>query len=200
MFVPRPDKVRLICFGIGLVMLTALIAWAARTSWRQFGEMEQGIHEEELGSFQIADAFQAKIQGLNYTLVRFGTQETTAQRQHFERQSRELNQWIDHQKTLLTTPREREVLDRIDRAYDSYLTAARQVIAIAEESNNPKMMLEALEKSSYASQPLFELGSALANANREARREWREDLRRSLGNLQKVIIASLLCLLVFGGG
>lgn len=200
MSLPRGAQFRLIAFSAGIAVLLGLIGWAATMSWRQFAEMEHGIREEELGSFQIADAFQANINRLNYTLVRLGTEETIAERQRFEQQSRELNQWLDQQKAFLTTRREREVLERIDRAYDYYLVAARNVIAVAERTNDPKLIFDALQESARTSQPLLELGYALASANQEARRQWRGDLRHSLTSLQIVIFAALVCLLAFGVG
>ena len=83
------------------------------------------MEEERLG-FRIADEFQANIYRLNNTLVRFGMREASVELERFQRGSQELNTWLDQQKTLRTTPRERAVLDQIDRAYDAYLIAARK--------------------------------------------------------------------------
>ncbi|MHA3771791.1 ATP-binding protein [Verrucomicrobiota bacterium sgz303538] len=191
---------RLIAFSLAIVGTVVLITWAAETSWEQFEKLDQGIQEEELGSFDIADTFQAKIHSTNYTLVRFGTHETTAERQTFEQQSKELNRWLDERKALLTTPREREVLEQIDRAYDAYLIAAQQVITTAESSNDHKLMFEALERAAQVSKPLLSMGYSLAVANREATKQWREDLRRSIGRLKTVIIVSVLGQLALGAG
>jgi len=47
---------------------------------------------------------------------------------------------------------------------------------------------------------LLELSSALVLANHEAHQIWREDFRRSVGQLQVVIFGSLFCLLALGAG
>jgi signal transduction histidine kinase len=177
-----------------------LVAWAAKTSWDQFEALHERMEEERLGSFRIADEFQENIYRLNNTLVRFGTREAGAELGRFQRESQELNTWLDQQKTLRTIPRERAVLDQIDRAYDAYLIAARKVIAIAQQSDNGRLIFEAVETAAESSKPLLDLGSALVMANHEAHKQWREDFHKSVGQLQVVIFGSLICLLALGGG
>jgi len=191
-------RLRLSAFAAALLAAAAAIAWAARTSWVQFDELANHIREEELGSFHIADVFQANILGVNHTLVRFGTGEAAVERQRFEEQSVALNRWLDERKTVLTTPREREVLEQIDRAYDGFLAAARNVITIAEQSDDRIRLFDALEKSMQASQPLLDLGTSLAVANQEANRVWRSGVRRSIAQLQAIIFGSLAGLLLVG--
>jgi signal transduction histidine kinase len=180
--------------------MASLVAWAAKTSWDQLEALHERIQEESVGSFRVADEFQASIYRLNYTLLRFGTRETSAELERFQRESKELQTWLDQQKELHTTPREQAVLDQINRAYNTYLVAAGKVIALAQESDNQRPMFGALETVAEASQPLLELGSALVLANHEAHQIWREDFRRSVGQLQVVIFGSLFCLLALGAG
>ena len=191
---------RLIAFSIAIVGMASLVAWAAKTSWDQLEALHERIQEESVGSFRVADEFQASIYRLNYTLLRFGTRETSAELERFQRESKELQTWLDQQKELHTTPREQAVLDQINRAYNTYLVAAGKVIALAQESDNQRPMFGALETVAEASQPLLELGSALVLANHEAHQIWREDFRRSVGQLQVVIFGSLFCLLALGAG
>ena len=192
--------VRLIAFGVAIVGMTALVAWAAKTSWDQFEALHERMQEESLGSLHIADEFQANIYRLNYTLVRFGTRETGAELERFQRESQELNKWLDQQKTLRTTPRERMVLDQIDRAYEAYMVAARKVIAAAQQADDRELIFGALETVAQSSKPLLDLGSALMLANHEAQQQWREDFRKSVGRVQVVIFCSLFCLLALGAG
>lgn len=124
-------RTRLIAFSVSIFSLAVLVAWAAKTSWDQFEALHRRMEEEKLGSFRIADEFQTYIYRLNYTLVRFGTREAGPELERFQRESQELNIWLDQQKTLRTTAREHAVLDQIDRAYDAYLVAARKVITVA---------------------------------------------------------------------
>jgi signal transduction histidine kinase len=193
-------RIRLIAFTVSIISLAVLVAWAAKTSWDQFEALHERTEEERLGSFRIADEFQANIYRLNYTLVRFGTREAGAELERFQRESQELNTWLDQRKTLRTTPRERAVLDQIDRAYDAYLIAARKVIAIAQQSDNGRLIFEAVETAAESSKPLLDLGSALVMANHEAHEQWREDFHKSVGQLQVVIFGSLICLLALAGG
>jgi signal transduction histidine kinase len=192
--------IRLIAFSVAIVGMAVLVAWAAKTSWDQFEALHEKINQESLGSFRIADEFQANIYRLNYTLVRFGTREASAELERFQRESQELNTWLEQQKSLRTTPREHAVLDQIDRAYEAYLIAARNVITAAQQANNQRLIFEALETVAESSKPLLNLGSALVLANHEAHQQWREDFRKSVGQLQVVIFGSLFCLLALGAG
>jgi signal transduction histidine kinase len=192
--------IRLIAFSVAIVGMAALVAWAAKTSWDQFEALHERMREESLDSFRIADEFQENIYRLNYTLVRFGTRKTSAELERFQRESQELNKWLDQQKTLRTAPRERAVLDQIVRAYEAYLVAAREVIAAAQQGDDQRLIFGAVETVGESSKPLLDLGSALVLANHEAQQQWRKDFYKSVGRLQVVIFGSLICLLALGAG
>ena len=80
-------------------------------------------------------------------LVRFGTHESSGELESFQRESQELDAWLSQQKTLLITPREREVFDQIDRAYEAYLLEAKRVIAVAQQTDDHRLIFEALERA-----------------------------------------------------
>ena len=193
-------RIRLIVFTAAIIAVAALIAWAAKTSIDQFEALHKAMRNEELGSFRIADGFQASIHRLNYVLVRFGTHESSGELESFQRESQELDAWLSQQKTLLITPREREVFDQIDRAYEAYLLEAKRVIAVAQQTDDHRLIFEALERATNSSKPLLDLGYALARATSEAHKQWLEHFRESLRQLQAVIFGSLVCLLALGAG
>src|ERR1700757_3648852 len=193
-------NIRLIAFSAAIVGLAVLIAWAAKTSWDQLEALHERMQEESLRHLRIADEFEASIYRLNYTLVRLGAHETTGEIERFRRESQDLSAWLREQKTVHIMPREQAVLEQIGRAYDTYLTAAEKVIAAAQQSADQRSLFEALETTSEASKPLLDLSSALVLASHEAQQQWREDFRRSVGRLQKVIFCSLFCLLSLGAG
>ena len=193
-------RIRLIVFTAAIIAVAALIAWAAKTSMDQFEALHKAMRNEELGSFRIADGFQASIHRLNYVLVRFGTHESSGELESFQRESQELDAWLSQQKTLLITPREREVFDQIDRAYEAYLLEAKRVIAVAQQTDDHRLIFEALERATNSSKPLLDLGYALARATSEAHKQWLEHFRESLRQLQAVIFGSLVCLLALGAG
>ena len=196
----RSVRIRLIVFTAAIIAVAALIAWAAKTSMDQFEALHKAMRNEELGSFRIADGFQASIHRLNYVLVRFGTHESSGELESFQRESQELDAWLSQQKTLLITPREREVFDQIDRAYEAYLLEAKRVIAVAQQTDDHRLIFEALERATNSSKPLLDLGYALARATSEAHKQWLEHFRESLRQLQAVIFGSLVCLLALGAG
>ena len=192
--------IRLIAFSAAIVGLAVLIAWAAKTSWDQLEALHERMQEESLRHLRIADEFEASIYRLNYALVRLGAHETTNEIERFRCESQDLSAWLRAHKTVHIMPREQAVLEQIGRAYGTYLTAAEKVIAAAQQSADQRSLFEALETTSEASKPLLDLGSALVLASHEAQQQWREDFRRSVGRLQKVIFCSLFCLLSLGAG
>jgi hypothetical protein len=123
-------RIRLIALSVAIVGIAGLVAWAAKTSWDLFEALRQRMREEKLGSFRIADEFQANIYRLNYTLIRFGTRETSAELERFRRESQELYTWLEQQKTLATTPREPVRWAQSPKAFPRrYLHRVRAVIS-----------------------------------------------------------------------
>src|SRR5678815_2112968 len=109
---------RLVVLTSGLVGLFLLMAWAAYTTWNGMRELRQRFSTVQIESFRIADQFQAAILRLDSILLRFEAGGEAEEWQRFEAESRQLNDWIDAQKSALTTPAEKAVFVGIDSAYD----------------------------------------------------------------------------------
>ena len=119
-------KYRLVAFVLAIAGMFVLIAWTAHTSWRRGGELREKLTTVQLQSFQIADHLQQTIWELNNLVLRYGVYHDTNDWTRFESVSKELDKWIDDQRPILSTEKERQILDLINTNYDDYMAAARQ--------------------------------------------------------------------------
>lgn len=188
----RALKLRLTAFGLAIAVLMALIGWAALASWREVSRLQTRLSTGHLRSFAIADHVQDEILRLYSRLVRYDLQQDPRDFQRSLQESAALNDWIDVQKPILQ-PIELEVLNRIDRAYDSFLAAATNGIGqLAQSEENRLRYIEGIQK---ASQPLLELGYLLEDAHRKVLEDSLVASQKSVSLLRWVIFGSILLLI-----
>jgi signal transduction histidine kinase len=193
-------KLRLAGFVLAIAAMVTLIAWIAHTSWSRSGELSERLTAVQLQSFQIADHFQKSILELNNLVLRFGVYGNRADWDHFESASKALDKWIDDERPLLGTEKEKQVLDKINAAYDDYMAAARQIGQRGGSNSAPAAALADFAGFEAESQRVLGLGFNLANAHRESMNSFLADSKRSLNYLRGLLLVSLtLLLLAFGG-
>src|ERR1041385_7209384 len=116
---------RLVAFILVIAAMVILIGWTGHSSWRRTGELSEKLTSVQLESFRIADHLQQSVLELNNLVLRYGTYHETNDWANFRAASTNLDQWIDQQRPILTTEQEKQILDRINTNYDSYMSAAR---------------------------------------------------------------------------
>lgn len=178
---------RLTIFAAALTLLAALIGWSAFKSWKDIGNLRRTFTTTQIKSFRIADQLRSRVLQLNSHLLKYQTGHASEEWRNFDSESQLLSDWIHQQKTALTTPKERALLDQIDTAYDSFLGAAR---TLAAGAGSPRQFagVEA------ASQRLLGLGLDLAEAHHETLNRFVAATQSTLTWLQGVIFAALLML------
>jgi signal transduction histidine kinase len=179
---------QLLLLAAALIFLALLIGWSAFVSWREIRELRGGFTTAQLESFRIADKLQAGLLKLDSHLLKDKDGQRLESWRSFENESRELDAWIDQQRTALTTPEEKAVLSEVNAAYDGYLAAAREIVA--GRTSADRFELEAAEER------LISLGLKLANAHREALGRFVASTQQSLALLQAVIFTALLALVL----
>src|SRR5438552_18116233 len=107
-------KFRLVAFILAIGGMVALIAWTAHSSWQRTGELREKLTAVQLKSFQIADHLQETLLELNNAVLRFGVYHNTNEWEHFGNTSTNLDHWIDQQRPILNTEKEKQILDRIN--------------------------------------------------------------------------------------
>lgn len=194
------SNLRLTAFILAIAGILALIVWTAQDAWRRGGELRERLTAVQLKSFQIADHIQETILELNNSVLRFGAYRDTNAWAQFGSVSHELDHWIDDQRAVLSTERERRLLDLINTNYDFYLTAARKIERRVQASAIPGIGLEDFTEFESQSQRLLKQGFVLADAHRASMDSFLEDSKRSLGYLRFLLVACLGLLLAAGAG
>src|SRR6266404_2028622 len=120
-------KFRLAAFVLAIGLMVTLIAWAAHGSWKRTGELRERLTAIQFQSFQIADHLQQTILELNNLVLRYGVYQETGDWARFGLASTNLDRWIDEQRPILSTEKEKRILDLINTNYDFYMTVARKL-------------------------------------------------------------------------
>jgi signal transduction histidine kinase len=193
-------KYRLVAFILAIAGMFVLIAWTGHTSWRRTGELREKLTTVQLQSFQIAEHLQQTVWELNNLVLRYGVYHDTNAWAHFQTRSKELDKWIDDESPILTTGRERLVLDLINARYDEYMAAAHDIetrIRSGPPTVTPLVEFADFEKQS---QRVLNLGSQLAKAHLDSMGSFLAGSQKSLTYLRVVLLISLALLLLAGGG
>jgi len=174
---------RLRLLAIALVLLAVLICSSAFLSWREIAYVRTRFDVGQSATFLLADHLQAEVFKLDSHLLTYRASHRPEDWRSFEEDSRRLSAWIAQQKTTLTTPKEKALLDEIQMTFDSY-------VAAAQPSNLP--LLDQLANVRAAAAQLSSLGLQLAFAHREALHGIVAETENSLTGLQAVIVVAQL--------
>ncbi len=203
-FVSSGIKIRLAAFLGAIALMAALIFWIAHTSWARTGELQEKLSAVQLQSFQIADHFQQSILELNNYVLRFSLNRDPRDWERFESGRTNLDHWIDEQRPMLQTEKEKEILDRINNAYDFYMAAGLQigknVRSEQEGGSGLAQIAESLSHFESQSQEILTLSFELARAHRESMSSFLIGFSRSLMWLRYLLLGSLGLLFLAGGG
>jgi len=193
-------KIRLVAFIFAIAAMVILIGWTGHSSWRRTGELSEKLTGVQLESFRIADHLQQAVLELNNLVLRYGIYHETNDWANFETASTNLDGWIDQQRPILTTEKEKHILDLINTNYDFYMAAARELDARSRTNVESAMPLLEFANFETQSQRLLSLGFELATAHRESMDSFLASSKKSLGYLRVLLLVSLALLLVAAGG
>jgi len=190
-------KVRLTSFALAIGLVTALIAWATYTIWKEVANL-QGVDLAQIETYKVADHLQSTILHLNKLLGDYALKPDEATLQRFWQDSDKLNRWIDDQKRPRLPLSESTVIGQIDIGYDSYLDTATNVVAELRSNHDPKTHLEAIGKINEASARMFGRGSDLEDAHRLELEKKLDATGKAIAMLQPLLVISLVVLLGLG--
>lgn len=193
-------KIRLVAFILAIAAMVILIAWTGHSSWQRTGELSDKLTSVQLESFRIADHLQQAVLELNNLVLRYGVYHDTNDWASFSVASTNLDHWIDEQRPILTTEKEKEILDLINTNYDFYMAAARELDARVTTNSQSSMRLTEFANFEKQSQSLLNLGFQLASAHRESMDSFLASSKKSLGYLRVLLLVSLALLLLSAGG
>ncbi|MDP2136883.1 MAG: histidine kinase dimerization/phospho-acceptor domain-containing protein, partial [Candidatus Didemnitutus sp.] len=189
---------RFVLLVAALAVVAALSLLLVQQSWHKFTSLEGRLTSSLLESFRLAEDFQARLQRLNNTLLRFTARREPATLAEFQQVSHALNQWIDqhdpqmNEASNLTTEQERQLFRQINAAYDDYLQAANSVLSNRQPAVVTTPVFSQLDQFEQQSQRLLTLGSQLADAHRQAQESFLGEANRALGVLRSLMIAAIV--------
>ncbi len=191
-------QIRLGAFALAIVLVALMIAWAAHSSWQKVAELSDKFTSAQIASFQTAEHFRGSLQALNFRLLSYETRHEQSDREQFLHEWNQLNDWIDVQKPTLTTPKEKIILNQIDRAYDDYFAAATNLLQRIDRKESSEATAEGFGKVDEQSQRLLKFAYNLVDAHEQSQRAFLAESQKSLRYLRALIFGSLFLLLVLG--
>jgi signal transduction histidine kinase len=191
-----PFKFRVWSFASAIVVLALIIAWVAHLTWIQVNDLREKLSTVQIESYRIADHFQATIQQLDYTLLKYQVQQQREDWTNFLSTSRQLDKWIDQERPTLTTDEEKRILDQINAAYDDYQRAATNRYAGKASARDQPSALVKVKSVEDESNRLLALGYQLAGAHEKSLKVFLDSSQNSLILLRRLIFSSLLLLLI----
>ena len=189
---------RLIIFFATISLLALLIAWTAHTSWLRTGELQSRLSAQQWKSYQIGDHLQQSILGLNIMVLHYAAYEEPDEWTNFETSSADLDQWIDQQQPLLSSDKERPLLNQIKSVYVKYVAAAGILHTKIYGPRKPVLRIEEFTDFERYSKQILDLGQQLAKVHQDAMDTFRLQTVQSLDILRYTLIGALVLLLVAG--
>ncbi len=113
-------KLRLTVLAIAIVALALASGLLVRTGWQQVAELTEGL--------RIAEHVDTAVVELNGDLHRAEVSADAGDWSRFLEKSHVLATWIDEQRPLLKTKRERELIGRVAAGYARYLDSATSFV------------------------------------------------------------------------
>jgi signal transduction histidine kinase len=191
-------RFKLTVLGFAVVLMGALIVLTTLSSERQISELRIRLSNIGSESSGIMDQYRDSLRKLNNALLRYGMDRDPADWETSLITSRELNGWINGQKTQLHAASETELLRQILTAYDNYLQAAWNFHDRIESLDGQGVSLADFTPVREQSQRLLDLGQALARAHYESHNELLQRANRLLEKLQFSVLILLGLLFGFG--
>ncbi len=185
-------------FVVAGVLLALLLGWAARTTWHRLHQLRDSYAAVESDAFHLSEYIEASVRDLHETVLRFDSRKDPADRARFPDRGKELKQWITTHKTAVTTPQGGELLSRIQTAFDVYLARSTTLMDDMSQSGGVLPGRKVLELAEENEAPVLELCRELTAAEKVALGQFLKESHRSLGWLQRLLIAFLLLLLALG--
>ncbi len=191
-------RLKLTVLGFAAVLMGALIVLITLCSEWQISELRTRLSNIGSESSGIMDQYRDSLRKLNNALLRYGMDRNPADWETALITSRQLNGWINGQKTKLHATSETELLQQILIAYDNYLQAAWDFHDRVESLDGQGVSLADFTSVREQSQRLLDLGQALARAHYESHNELLQRANRSLEKLHFSVLVLLGLLFGFG--
>ncbi len=207
----RPAKVRLFGFLVVVICGTLALSWMARSAWSQLESLQKEHAAVRSESFYLGVTLRGSIRALNDKLLQFGHSPDPVLRDDFLRESAELRRLLatdrGHLTELAKLPLLRqvliddfEILDRIDKEYDRYLSAAAKLLETTNAAGATALAFEdRYHEVRQASTPLVGLCDDLVKAQREDFADFLAETQSTLVSHQRLLKLTLTLIIALAG-
>ncbi len=192
-------RARLVALVAGVLLVGATIAFMGAQQRSEMEALRVQLNQVNSESFRIADEFAEHVLRLNNLLYGYGRSHVPPDSPAFIRASHELDQWIDTQKAKLRSAEEKAAMAQIDRGYDDYRKAARDLLARLAAAGEASATIDEYAGLRLESERLFDGVRALRDAHLERRQRLLTAASISIGRAWAFQLASLSALLLLAG-
>src|SRR5690242_3208800 len=112
---------RLGALALASALMGALMVALTLSSQREAAEAEIKLGRVDIESFRIADLFKEKLRYANDKMRRYASFRESGAWEDFVRAADGLRGWISTQSATLPSPREQQLLRRMNGAWETYM-------------------------------------------------------------------------------
>ena len=197
-----PSGLRLWILIAALVLVAGGTIGVLFSAWHRVQQLQSKFTSSQIESFQLASEIRRGLLTLNNSMFNYALVRDSQQWADFDKTSRDLDRWIDdhdpnlNPRSVLTTENERKVFKELNDAYDDYLSSARAVHTNGMPALATAGQMAQLDPFNAQAQRMRDLVRELSDAHRTAEAGFLANTTASLANLQHMLIASVVMLLV----
>lgn len=197
-----PDRFKNLFFGllIAVVFVVALSAWLAVRAIGGIEEIQAASDDLELRRFRIAAKLRTQVHRLSASMLRYQVTGDAVFRQRFERNRRQLEQFIEENRKLLDTAEEKAALQEVEESLADYFDDAHTLMDGRDQREQAGLSVERIERIKGELDQIIELANELGDARKDSFRKLLADYRVSARGLQRSILGSLGVLVVVLAG
>ncbi len=188
-------RLRLTVLIGAIALMAGLTLWGVQDNWRRIRQLESKMNASQLGSFRLAEEFQQRLLALGNYLLRYTARRNPATWTQFQEASIQLDQWIDQHIAQHPGPRELDLLNQLNTAYEDYLAAAAEVHTNGQPAGITAAAFAQLEHVESHGDRLHQLGIQLADAHRDAEQAFLAEANSALANLRVFLFIGVVLLL-----
>lgn len=205
----QPVKVRLVGFVLVVVCGGVLLTSMTHSTWDQLDRLQKEHAAVSTESFYLGVTLRGGIRGLNEKLLQFGNAPEPAARAEFLRDATALRGWLmtnrQHLAALAKLPLLKQVLiddfdilDKIQRAYDEYLTNAVALLQPAQPLGDYSFH-ERYNRIRAASNRLLTLCDDMVKAQRDDFTDFLAETQTNLINHERLLKLTSALILALAG-
>ena len=189
---------RLAALVLAMGLMGVVIAYITVNSQREASDLQTRLNTLDLESSEISDQFRESFRNLNNMVIGYGIDRDPATWEKTRQASRDLDHWIDAQKFKMQNPAEKDILLKIDQAYNGYEKTINDYHAKIESLRpQQEVLLSDYTPARDQGSKLIDLSHQLAEVHLSTRDELISQVHQTLSRLRLFTLASLVLLFLF---